>query len=58
LLRHSNPDLTVGTYIHGVPAENLKAQELYVTAMMKKQTPPQASAEELVKAKPVSASIQ
>jgi integrase len=58
LLRHSNPDITVGTYIHGVPEENLKAQELYVTAMMKGQTPPQASAEESAKARPASASIQ
>ena len=58
LLRHSNPDITVGTYIHGVPEENLKAQGLYVAAMMKGQTPPQANAEELMKAKPASASIQ
>ena len=58
LLRHSNPDITVGTYIHCVPEENLKAQESYVAAMMKGPTPPQASAEELVKAKPASASIQ
>ena len=28
LLRDSSPDITVGTYIHGVPEENLKAQEL------------------------------
>ena len=58
LLRQSSPDITVGTYIHGVPEENLTAQELYVTAMIKGQTPPQASVEELVKAKPASASIQ
>jgi integrase len=58
LLRHSSPDITVGTYIHGVPKENLKAQELYVTAMIKGQTASQTSAEELVKAKPASASIQ
>ena len=58
LLRHSNPDITVGTYIHGVPEENLKAQGLYVAAMMKEQTPPQANAVDLMKAKPASASVQ
>jgi len=58
LLRHSNPDITVGTYIHGVPEENLKAQGQYMTAIMKGEHPPQANSETLMKAKPASASIQ
>jgi hypothetical protein len=33
LLRHSKPDITASLYIHGIPAENLKAQEKYVAAM-------------------------
>jgi integrase len=57
LLRHSSPGITLGTYIHGVPEENLKAQEQYVAAMMKGETP-QANVRDLMKAKPASASIQ
>lgn len=33
LLRHSKPDITAGIYIHGVPEENLKAQEQYMAAL-------------------------
>lgn len=58
LLRHSKPDLTAGIYIHGVPKENLKAQGQYVRAMMKGQRPSQSKTEDLMKAKPASASIQ
>jgi integrase len=58
LLRHSNPDITVGTYIHGVPEENLKAQEKYMTAIMEGERPPQQNLETLMKAKPASASVQ
>ena len=57
LLRHSNPDITVGTYIHGVPEANLKAQEQYVAAMMKGVTP-QANVQDFTKTKPASMSIQ
>jgi hypothetical protein len=35
LLRQSDPDITVGTYIHGVPEDNLRAQELYGAATIK-----------------------
>ena len=58
MLRPSNPDITVGTYIHGVPEENLKAQEMYVTAIMKGQAPPQANVKGSMKAMPASAQIQ
>jgi len=58
LLRHSKPDITVGTYIHGVPEENLKVQELYVAAMMKGQAPPQANTDVLMSAKPASGLLQ
>jgi hypothetical protein len=58
LLRHSNPAITVGTYIHSVPEENLKAQGQYMTAIMKGQRMLQSKAEDLVKAKPASAEIQ
>ena len=58
LLRHSKPDITVGTYIHGVPEENLKAQGQYMTAMMKRDRPSQANIEGLMKAKPASSSLQ
>jgi integrase len=33
LLRHSKPEITAGIYIHGVPEENLKAQEQYMDAL-------------------------
>jgi len=58
LLRHSNPDITLGTYIHGVPEENLRAQERYATAMMKGECSPQVSADALMKAKPASGFLQ
>jgi integrase len=58
LLRHSKPDITAGIYIHGVPKENLKAQERYVRAMMKSKRPSQVKAESLLSAKPASSSIQ
>jgi integrase len=58
LLRHSKPDITVGTYIHAVPEENLKAQEQYVAAMMKGQAPPQANVAVLMSAKPASGLLQ
>lgn len=51
LLRHSNPDITVGTYIHGVPEENLKAQEQYMLALMQEER-------SLTEAKPASDSLQ
>jgi len=58
LLRHSNPDITVGTYIHGIPEENLKAQGQYMTAMMKGDRPPQANTVDLMKTKPASGFLQ
>jgi len=58
LLRHSKPDLAAGLYIHGVPEENLKAQEQYVRAMMKPKGRSQRKAGSLLAAKPASASIQ
>jgi integrase len=58
LLRHSSPDLTAGIYIHGVPAENLRAQGQYVSAMMKGESPSQANAEALMEAKPASTLMQ
>jgi integrase len=58
LLRHSNPDITVGTYIHAVPEENLNAQGQYMMAMMKGEHPPQAGTDAMVNAKPASTSIQ
>jgi integrase len=58
LLRHSNPDITVGTYIHGVPEENLKAQGQYMTAMMEGERPSQTDTERMMKAKPASSSLQ
>ncbi len=58
LLRHSKPDVTAGIYIHGVPEENLKAQEQYVRAMMKSKPRSQRKASSLLAAKPASASIQ
>jgi integrase len=58
MLRHSRPEITAGIYIHSVPEANLKAQEQYVAAMMKGGNSPQANAQDLMKAKPASASIQ
>jgi len=58
LLRHSKPDITVGTYIHGVPEENLKAQGRYMSAMMKGAHPSQVNVESLMRAKLASDSVQ
>ena len=58
LLRHSKPDLAAGTYIHGVPEENLKAQGQYMGAMMKGELPSQVNVESLMKAKPASTALQ
>jgi len=58
MMRHSKPDITAGTYIHGVPKENLKAQERYVRAMMRGKGSSQMTAGPLMSAKPASASIQ
>lgn len=58
LLRHSKPDITVGTYIHGVPEENLKAQGQYMSAMMKGEHPSQVKIESLMEAKPASDALQ
>jgi integrase len=58
MLRHSKPDITAGTYIHGVPKENLKAQGQYMSAMMKGEDSLQVSLESLMKSKPASSSLQ
>jgi integrase len=58
LRRHSKPGTTVGTYIHSVPGENLKAQKQYLVAVMKGDRPSQANVEALMKAKPTSDSLQ
>jgi integrase len=58
LLRHSKPDITVGTYIHGVPGENLKAQGQYMSAMMKEDRSSQTDRKSLMNAKPASCSVQ
>lgn len=58
LLRHSKPDITAGTYIHGVPQENLKAQGQYMSAMMKGEHSSQVTAESLMTAEAASGSVQ
>ncbi len=57
-LRHSKPDITAGTYIHGVPQDNLIAQELYMAAMMQQESITQRSRDSLMKARPASNSVQ
>lgn len=58
MLRHSKPDITAGTYIHGVPEENLKAQGQYMSAMMKGENSSQANKDFLMNAKPASDAVQ
>jgi integrase len=58
MLRHSKPDITAGTYIHGVPEENLKAQGKFMLALMQKERSSQADRESLMNAKPASDSVQ
>ena len=58
LLRHSKPDITAGTYIHGVPEENLKAQRQYMTAMMKGEDSSRANVDFLMNAKPATDAVQ
>jgi len=58
LLRHSNPDITVGTYIHGAPEANLKAREQYGAAMMKGGNSLQTNLQNLMQAKPASDFLQ
>jgi hypothetical protein len=55
---HGKPDLAAGRYIHGVPEENLKAQEQYMGAMMKGEHPSQVNTESLMEAKPASTALQ
>lgn len=40
ILRRSKPDVTAGTYIHGVPEENLKAKGEFMRALMKEGSSP------------------
>ena len=58
MLRHSKPDITAGTYIHGVPEENLKAQGKFMLALMQEERSSQADRESLMNAKPASDSVQ
>lgn len=58
MLRHSKPDITAGTYIHGVPEENLKAQGKYMLALMQKESSSLTDRNSLMNAKPVSDSVQ
>jgi integrase len=58
LLRHSSPDITVGTYIHAIPEENLKAQGQYMSAMMKEERSSQTARKSLMDAEPASGSVQ
>jgi len=54
MLRHSNPDITAGIYIHGVPEENLKAQGQYMVALMQGGRSSQADRGTLMNAKSAS----
>ena len=38
MLRHSKPEMTAGTYIQGVPEENLKAWENSVFALVQEES--------------------
>lgn len=58
MLRHSKPDITAGTYIHGVPEENRKAQGKFMLAMMQAESSSQADRNSLMYARPASASVQ
>ena len=58
MLRHSKPDITAGTYIHGVPEENLKAQGKYMLALMQEESSSLTDRNCQMNAKPASASIQ
>jgi len=58
MLRHSEPDITAGTYIHGVPEENLKAQGKFMLALMQEGSSSQTGRNFLMNAKPASASAQ
>jgi integrase len=43
-LRHSKPDITATVYTHGVPEQNLRAQEQYMAALaLQKPYPGQCS---------------
>jgi integrase len=58
LLRHSRPDITAGTYIHGVPEENLKAQGQFMSAMMNSKHPSATSAASLMATLPATGLLQ
>ena len=58
MLRHSKPDITAGTCIHGVPEENLKAQGEFMLALMQEESSSLADRDSLMNAKPASDSAQ
>jgi Phage integrase family len=58
MLRHSKPDITAGTYIHGVPEENLKAQGKFMHALMQEGSSSQPAWNSLMNARPVSSLVQ
>ncbi len=58
MLRHSKPDITVGTYTHGVPEENLKAQGKFIFALKQKESSSATNRISLMNAKPASESVQ
>jgi len=57
-LRHSRPDLTAGTYIHGVPEENLKAQGQFMRAMRNGNHPSATGAASLMATRPATDLVQ
>jgi integrase len=58
MLRHSKPDITAGTYIHGVPEENLKAREDFMCASMQEGSSSQTARNSLMNARPVSSLVR
>jgi integrase len=58
MLRHCKPDITAGTYIHGVPEENLKAQEEFMCALTQEGISTQTARNSLMNARPVSSLVQ
>jgi hypothetical protein len=58
MLRQSEPDITAGTYIHGDPEANLKAQGKFMLALMHEDCSSGVDRNSLMHPKPASGSAQ
>jgi len=56
--RQSKPDITATTYIHDVPEEILKAQGIFMLALMQEENSFLADRNSLMNTKPASDSVQ